>query len=104
MSAALAEWLAELRTPLEIPDFEPEIDDKDAKKDAALRYRLLDMPGPAALLSSSIHSVHSIMPCREQDAIESGLIKKVMLRKSDNGVIPADGDLVRWCWVPEKPG
>jgi hypothetical protein len=38
MSAALADWLAELRTPLEIPDFEPEIDDKDAKKDAALRY------------------------------------------------------------------
>jgi hypothetical protein len=37
MSAALADWLDELRTPLEIPDFEPEIDDKDAKKDAALR-------------------------------------------------------------------
>lgn len=33
--------------------------------------------------------------CREQDAIESGLIKKVLLRKSDSDVIPADGDLVR---------
>jgi hypothetical protein len=35
--------------------------------------------------------------CREQDAIESGLIKKVSLRKSDSGIIPADGDLVRAC-------
>lgn len=41
MSAALADWFAELRTPLDIPDFEPEIDDKDAKKDAALRYNSL---------------------------------------------------------------
>lgn len=32
---------------------------------------------------------------REQDAIESGLIKKVILRKSDSGTIPADGDMVR---------
>lgn len=41
MSAALAEWFAELRAPLEIPDFEPEIDDKDPKKDAALRCVML---------------------------------------------------------------
>ncbi len=52
---------------------------------------------PAALLSASSIKVQSAMPCREQDAIESGLIKKVMLRKSDNGTVPADGDLVRWC-------
>lgn len=108
MSAALAEWLAELCTPLEIPDFEPDIDDKDAKKDAALRYRhracnVPSMPGTAALLSAGIHVVQSVMLCREQDAIESGLIRKVVLRKSDTGVIPADGDLVCWCWLPKRP-
>lgn len=32
---------------------------------------------------------------REQDAIESGLIKKVQYRKSKSSVMPADGDLVR---------
>ena len=42
--------------------------------------------------------------CREQDAIESGLIKKVTLRKSDSGIIPADGDLVRSCRLPWGQG
>jgi hypothetical protein len=68
----------------------------------------LHMPGLGCLLSASsgisIVQVPRLMPRREQDAIESGLIKKVMLRKSDNGTVPADGDLVRWCWLPGKPG
>jgi hypothetical protein len=58
----------------------------------------------SCLAASQLHHSQNAVPRREQDAIESGLIKKVMLRQSDNGTVPADGDLVRWCWLPGKPG
>ena len=65
---------------------------------------LVPMSDSSCIAACQLHHIPGAVPCREQDAIESGLIKKVMLRKSDNGTVPVDGDLVRWCLLPEKPG
>ena len=40
MTEALAEWFTELRRPLNVPEFEPDIDDKDKEKDTQLRKGL----------------------------------------------------------------
>lgn len=60
-------WFAELRQPLDIPDCEPDIDDKDKAKDKELR---------------------------EIDAVNSGLVRKHVLRASASEVVPEDGGLV----------
>lgn len=115
MSQALADWFAELRAPLEIPDFEPDIDDKDQKKDTALRYSsrcacsvmAQSRCNGAAKLDinqgrcAALVRVPQRTPCREQDAVDSGLIQKVHYRQSKSGVVPVDGDLVSCreaCW------
>lgn len=107
MSQALADWFAELQAPLEIPDFEPDIDDKDQKKDTALRYSSRCACFVTAQMSlqwcckaghqgrcAALVRVPQRTPCREQDAVDSGLIKKVHYRQSKSSVVPVDGDLV----------
>ncbi len=37
MTEALVDWFTELRRPLSVPEFEPDIDDKDKEKDTELR-------------------------------------------------------------------
>jgi hypothetical protein len=38
MTQELAAWFTELKQPFDIPDFEPDIDDKDKAKHTELRY------------------------------------------------------------------
>lgn len=67
MTQELAAWFTELKQPFDIPDFEPDIDDKDNAKHTELR---------------------------EIDAVNSGLVRKSILRASDDRNTPGDGSLV----------
>lgn len=92
----LATYLNQLRIPPDEPSLEPELDDKDEKKDKEMRYACSSpLPGSAGTILYLLHMIQCIH-CREAEDLANGCVMTGTLEQGTGSASPVEGDMV---WV-----
>ncbi len=87
---SLTTYLSELSVLPPEPSCEPELDDKDEKKDREMRSALTANAWTKAKLSP----LRSLTVCREAEDLANGCVMTGILEKGTGTTSPVEGDLV----------